>query len=242
MTTTNSVIPSPGYPVRLLASAVLGYFVVYFNYLFLFSEIENEMMHWLTLVLLPLLMMAILLKAAKQPVSMSDLLASVGLRRGNLSRGIVWAVILGLALGSLQIMLSSHRQEIIDALANGSFFYKMPVAFVVMLLTAGTTEEFFFRGVLQTRLSEAWGKGWVAVVIASILFGFYHLPYAYLLESWPSHGDFGAAVSEGVIPAIVMGVILGAVYQRFRNLLVPIIIHSLFNAFWALNLLKINGG
>ena len=67
-----------------------------------------------------------------------------------------------------------------------------PLALVLLMMTAGFTEEFFFRGVLQTRLttslkSKVWG-----VVVAAVLFGLYHLPYAYLHPGWPSHGDWGA--------------------------------------------------
>ncbi len=221
---------------------VLVYFSIFYCYLWLLPGVENEMIHWLTFVLLPLLLMAVFLKIYGHAAGPATLLALVGLRRGNLSRGLLWAIVLGLLLGSLQIMLSSHKHEIIDALLDGTFFYKLPIAFVAMLLTAGTTEEFFFRGVLQSRLVDSWGRGWLAILVTSVLFGIYHLPYAYLLESWPSHGDFGAAVAEGVIPAIVMGLVLGWLYHKFRNLLVPIVVHSLFNAFWALNLLKLKIG
>ena len=69
-----------------------------------------------------------------------------------------------------------------------------------MMLTAGFTEEFFFRGFLQTRLEVLTRSRVAAVLLASICFGLYHLPYAYFNPAWPSAGDI--AVLGSLLPAV----------------------------------------
>jgi len=100
-------------------------------------------------------------------------------------------------LSSLQSVLSRNKGQIWHLLVSGKGVPLFLLSFLLMLLTAGFTEEFFFRGVLQTRLQALFKSKVLAVLVVSILFGLYHLPYAYLHPRWPSHGNwldaFGAA-------------------------------------------------
>ncbi len=215
----------------------LAYFAVYFTYLWNFINIENEWLHWVTLVSLPAAGLWIVSGAPRDRLGLHQLLASVRLSRIMLGRGLWWAFGIGIALGTSQVMLSHHRLEIWSYLINGKFVYAFPAALFLMLVTAGFTEEFFFRGVLQSRLGEWLRSKMFGNLAASMLFGLYHLPYAFLKTSWPSHGNLGAAIAEGVLPSAVVGFILGAVYNRTGNLLAPVIVHSCFNAVWAMTMI-----
>ena len=68
-----------------------------------------------------------------------------GLRRGNLGKGVGWAVLLGAAFGFVQIFLSGNSAEVQEAIRTGRALYLLPLGFVLMMLLAGFTEEFFFR-------------------------------------------------------------------------------------------------
>ena len=108
-----------------------------------------------------------------------------------------------------------------------------------MLITAGFTEEFFFRGFLQTRIVRATNSRLFGVAAASIMFGLYHLPYAYLNPNWPSHGDLTAAISMVLSEAVLMGIILGVLFEKTNNnLMACVLMHSLFNALPAVAMLK----
>ena len=208
------------------------YFVLYLIYLWYFIELENELLHWLTLVILPLALFAALVRWGPGAKHESGPLALIGLSKATLTRGLWQAALIGIATGSLQLLMSRQKAAVWALIQSGEFFYKFPLAFGMMLLVAASTEEFFFRGVLQTSLnrlfkSPRWGN-----VVASISFGLYHFPYAYKNPAWPSHGSFGAAFGEGVIMSAIIGLILGAVYNRYRNLLAPVIVHAAFNAVW----------
>ncbi|MDH3891110.1 MAG: CPBP family intramembrane metalloprotease [candidate division Zixibacteria bacterium] len=220
-------------PVALL---VMAYTAVYLIYLWLFVELENEGMHWITLVLIPALLLWLTNRSVHGKFSFGDLMRSVGFNRRHLKRGILWGMACGIPLAVVQTQLSRKGDEIWEVIMSGDVFIRLPMAFVLMLITAGFTEEFFFRGVLQTTLVRRIGNRWLAIGISAVLFGFYHLPYAYLNENWSTHGDFWGAMQEGVLMASVMGIILGIIYDRSKNLIAPIVCHSLFNAVFAMTM------
>ena len=157
-------------------------------------------------------------------------LHSIGFRRSVLKKGLIAALLLGVALNGLQLVISQRRDEIWEVLSSPAAFVTLPLIFLLLLLTAGFTEEVFFRGFLQTRLTDLFGSNFWAIAVTSVLFSLYHVPYAYLNPNWPSHGDLSAAFVAAFTQAIPGGVILGTLYARSRyNLVAPILLHSLIN-------------
>lgn len=217
---------------------LVAYYLLYIAYLFVAVKIENEWTHYLTLVLFPTGILLVLMHHEGLSPR-SGLLAVWGFinqERKRLVPGILAAILVGGILGALQIILSRDREIIYQAFSSGKFLYAFPMATGLMLITAGFTEEYFFRGLLQSSLTESFKSKVWAVILSSLAFGLYHLPYAYLLDSWPSHGNFVSAIGEGVIPSFVLGIVFGALYSHFRNLIVSVLAHSIFNAFWAMKL------
>ena len=94
----------------------------------------------------------------------------------------------------------------------GPLFANAPVRHMVALaLTAGVAEEALFRGVVQGGLTGL--TGWLpALLIASVLFGVVH---------WLT-GLY--ALLAGVV-----GLYLGGLYLLTGNLLVPIVVHALYD-------------
>lgn len=88
----------------------------------------------------------------------------------------------------------------------------------VTILLVGPTEELIFRGIVQGTLSRAYGPV-VGVVSASIIFSSIHLP------SLLGDGQF---TTLAIIFAL--GGLLGVLYELTDNILVPIIVHGLYNA------------
>jgi membrane protease YdiL (CAAX protease family) len=215
------------------------YFLLYLGYLFWRSE--SELGHWLSLVLLPLALVLSLNRGRHAPLSSA--LATFGLRRGTLLRGLGLTLVLGLLLGLLQVFLSRSGPGVLEAFRNGTALYLLPLSFLLMVATAGFTEEFFFRGFLQTRLEGLLGSRVGGLVLASLFFGVYHLPYAYLNPHWPSAGDWGAAWTAALGQGIPAGLILGGLFLISRkNLVACVVLHALVNAFPAMGLIKFGGG
>lgn len=86
------------------------------------------------------------------------------------------------------------------------------LAVIAVSALAGVGEELLFRGVIQSGLSASYGA-WPGLLVASVLFGVVHaLSRAYF------------------VLATVMGLYLGTLYQVTGNLLLPAIVHGLYDA------------
>jgi membrane protease YdiL (CAAX protease family) len=99
------------------------------------------------------------------------------------------------------------------------FLYLIPIAF----LFNAPAEELLFRGVVQGLFRRAYGVV-PGVIIASVLFGAVHITALFTSGA----GTASLAVTIGI--TIALGLVLGALYERTQNLLVPILAHGLYNA------------
>ncbi|HEV3136786.1 MAG TPA: CPBP family intramembrane glutamic endopeptidase [Pirellulales bacterium] len=84
--------------------------------------------------------------------------------------------------------------------------------FLVISALAGIGEEFLFRGVLQAGIEQISGSPWLALAVASLLFGLAH----------------PLTVTYAVLAAAI-GVYLGFLWSATGNLLVPIVTHGAYD-------------
>lgn len=91
---------------------------------------------------------------------------------------------------------------------------------VVSLLVVGPVEELLFRGAVQGGLRQAF-DALPAILIASLLFGVIHLPAV--------EGALAEQIAYvGVV--VALGCLLGYLYERTDNVLVPGLAHGAYNA------------
>ena len=88
----------------------------------------------------------------------------------------------------------------------------------------GFFEEFLFRGVLQTRLSRLISPSW-GLVLSSLGFGLWHIG----VDAKELGGDFLAGAAMSILIQSPMGLALGVIFLRTRNLLACSVIHVVFN-------------
>jgi membrane protease YdiL (CAAX protease family) len=157
-----------------------------------------------------------------------------GLTTCRLGRDLVWAVLVALAtwplvaallwLSEWAVVLTAGEEylrdhRVIDSLQNPALpFWGRLLLVVTAVVLAPLAEEFFFRGLVQTKLASALRSRWAAIALAGVFFGLVH-------------GDQLAAIA----PLAVMGMILGFVYEYTGSLIGPILVHAVFNAkslFW----------
>ena len=104
---------------------------------------------------------------------------------------------------------------------------KDPNALVLFFVTAAIAaplfEEFLFRGFLLPSLTR-YVPVWASIGLSGLLFGVAHL-----------------SLSE-IIPLTTLGIILGVVYSRTRNLLAPMLLHSLWNSTTLISLYILGSG
>jgi membrane protease YdiL (CAAX protease family) len=214
--------------LRREAAAMAGYFWVYLAYLFIHPE--NELWHWVSLVLLPVLVLLGLRKARRHPAALVAILRDVGLfNRPRWTTSVVALVIAGL---SVWLQLHGRRSaDIRQTFMSGEAVYLLPLSFLLSVATAATTEEFFFRGLLQSRVHRATGSAWFAILLSTLAFAAFHVPYAYTRPGWGVMGQVGPAVVAAAETGVPYGLILGLLYARSGNSL-PLVIatHALVNA------------
>lgn len=99
----------------------------------------------------------------------------------------------------------------------------LAIFFFTASIAAPIFEELIFRGFLLpslTRYFPVWGS----IVLSSLIFAIAHL-----------------SLSE-VLPLTTLGMILGFIYTRSRNLLAPMLLHSLWNSGTLLSLFVLGSG
>lgn len=107
--------------------------------------------------------------------------------------------------------------------------YLIPLA----ILVVGPSEELLFRGAIQGVLRRAYAPV-PAIVIASALFGIAHV--------FALSGS-GTGVIVYIAVTFVLGCILGYVYERTSNLVVPALIHGAYNAIlFSMLYVQVSGG
>lgn len=112
---------------------------------------------------------------------------------------------------------------ILSLVLEGQDTVAIVIFFSTACIAAPLFEEFMFRGFLLpslTRYMPVWG----AIVTSSLIFAIAHL-----------------SLSE-VLPLATLGIVLGVVYTRSRNLLAPMLVHSLWNSGTLLSLIILGSG
>jgi len=226
------------------------YWLLYFVALFvsLFATLEGELAHWITLVLLPFLGIVWVARRGDPSVSFLEITRSLGLHWPEGGRGVPLAVVLAVVVQGFQLMNGPQRRELALILSSGGAVWVIPSAFLLLMMTAAFTEEFFFRGILQRSLMARLGGWRSAIVLTSIAFSLYHLPYAYLDAGWPSVGDIVQASRVAFTTGVMGGVALGLVFVRAGGSLLPsVFLHACINWIPAIRLvarlwLSGNGG
>ncbi|XP_052186552.1 uncharacterized protein LOC127797574 [Diospyros lotus] len=117
-------------------------------------------------------------------------------------------------LPSTPVTVSSVEQSIVarDPVA-------MALYAIVVSVCAPVWEEIVFRGFLLPSLTR-YMPLWCSILVSSIAFALAHFNL------------------QRMLPLVFLGVVMGAVFTRSRNLLASMLLHSLWNAFVFLDLMK----
>ncbi len=200
--------------------------------------LANEFTKWFWFVVLPVLVL-FFLRGRRE--GLAGLLQSIGLRCQGLGKALLLGL-LGYAVfvPALPFLLPATQLDKLQGMLGqpAQFALLLPISFLLSLVTAATTEEMFFRGILQSRLSRLLGSELRSCLITAFLFGLYHLPYAYFSSSWPTHGNLVWAASGILAEQMMMGLVLGVLWLRTHNLAAPVLFHALVNTIAVMTMFK----
>ncbi|OGK95135.1 MAG: hypothetical protein A3I14_11825 [Candidatus Rokubacteria bacterium RIFCSPLOWO2_02_FULL_73_56] len=135
---------------------------------------------------------------------------------------VVGMLALGQALDSLTMLMGLGQQGTMVAIRKaleGAVGPELFLAVLVIGVLAGTAEELFFRGYMQTRLAERLRPA-LAVVATSAAFGLLHLEWLHALLAFLLGLYLGwiTELSGSALPAIVCHVINNALFTLLTAL------------------------
>ena len=163
------------------------------------------------------------LYARSEPLSFLDVsvpsLRDVGYTVGGLLGLFTLSVVVSLLFQFLGVQSAPSGIEttVRETGATGALL----VLAVLSILIIGPGEELVYRNVIQKRLYDLFPRG-QAILLASVVFAAVHvLQY---LNSDPLQTLSALSV------VFVLALVLGFVYERTENVVVPAVVHGLFNA------------
>lgn len=115
---------------------------------------------------------------------------------------------------------------IINILNGSATLIQLARMFFGNLLRNGFSEEFLFRGALQTRLKQWISSDW-ALVLQAMVFAVWHLG----ADTQFMGGDILQGLALGIASHSIFGLAMGVIFQRTRNLIAPSIAHVVINMF-----------
>ena len=109
------------------------------------------------------------------------------------------------------------------------------ISLIILAVTIGMAEEFFFRGFIQGEIVDAYGKSRkqviISVVVSGVIFGLVHLTNAL------SGQDIITTLMQ-VLQASSLGILLGSIYFITKNIWSVVFLHAFYD--FAIMLSEVN--
>jgi membrane protease YdiL (CAAX protease family) len=231
--TRKDILPDMDIPQPAVEGGLaLGWFLAFFVASMVTHDssiLGNEGAKWMWFVILPVSGIWLVGRSRR---SFKNTFRSIGLQLQGIKKALLPGLLAFMMMSpAIFLSLSPTQADKLQDLMNYpvKLAVMISVGFVLMLATAGFTEEVFFRGIMQVRLSRWLGSDIRGCLFASFLFGIYHLPYAFFDVSWPTHGNWLWAVTAVMTEQMVAGLLLGVLWMRTHNLGASVLCHALIN-------------
>jgi len=149
------------------------------------------------------------------------------------TRHVLATLSMSVLLLAFQAVLGRGLRDIASAhLPASTLWFGFPLVFLWLALEAGVVEEFFFRVLLQSRLSAVVKSELGGIVLMSLIFGLAHAPGLYLRtgltqEGLPAHPSLLMAVGYSIVVTSVAGFFLGVLWARTRNFALVVVVHAM---------------
>lgn len=205
---------------------VLAYYLLYLLLITIFPGFESA--NWISLVFLPLFLIYVNQRKNSYRNSLKLSLASFGIKKYNLERGIFPALLLGVVSSCIILFLTAWAGIISLTLISAKYFLYIPIAFIFVLFTTAIVEEFFFRAILQSRIERLSKNNNLAIFITSILFGIYHLSFFFLNQNFVQYNFTHITFLSSFGYGMLLGLVSGFIYSKTEeNLLASVLYNAL---------------
>lgn len=195
------------------------------------SETEIEVVtlarKMITLVVIPFLVYRLFFRFTP-----SDFGLSTDARKVLAGKHVLVFIAMSSMLALFNFYAGRSAAPLREGLLSGSqLLAGIPLLFLWDYLEVGLGEEFFFRGLLQNRLSVLLRSQWGAVFVSSLIFGLIHAPGMYLRGAGVIEGIGGApslmtCICYCIAVQSVPGIFFGVLWKNTRNLWILMGIHA----------------
>ena len=179
------------------------------------SLIINPLYIMIVIFLIP---MMILVK--KRKYSLNSLGFSKDQSKKNISISII--TFLGIFISIFIFQLFVFMNEL------SYIIIRLPLALIYNLFIAALPEEFLFRAIIQTRLSNHFESRERGIIITSLLFGISHVFSIYIIEGYGIESLL-IIILRTIVFQTLIGIILGIMWAKTHNLMLPVITHMAGN-------------
>lgn len=141
-----------------------------------------------------------------------------------------------IGLATLVILFTFFMSRQASPIREGQFslttiMWGLPLVFVWLIFEVGLTEEFFFRALLQDRLSEALQNKTAGILWSGLVFALAHVPGVWLrgagaMEGLPADASLLTCIAYCIPVMGLAGIFLGVVWARTRNFWMVAGIHA----------------
>ncbi len=202
-----------------LAVKLIIYTFLYLGGIFFVHILGGSVSYWLVQFLIPVL----LIKIGKERIQ------ALNFEWRNIFRDF-WIVMVA-ALVIVPVLLFNVRdtEEILKIAKSWKILVYFPVSVLYMFLVAGFWEEFFFRGVILRSLLRLSENISFSIFVSSLLFAVYHFPMRYFNTRSPYFHDLWGSLAATINEQFIMGLFLGFVVYKSKNVWHGIWLHSMLN-------------
>ncbi len=172
----------------------------------------------ITFVFLLLVIFPILWYLLVNKIHIKEIFARLRLRMEGIDIALLWGVVAALIVFGLILIITTilvilgYTDDELSNIPDLEQYFSIPSMFLLITIQP-ICEEFFFRGFLLEKIEPFTGKN-IAVLSTAVLFGIAHMNYG---KIYPT------------LMPIVMGVVLGFIVIKTKNLYSAIIAHIIFN-------------
>ncbi len=147
-------------------------------------------------------------------------------------KNIVIILAMALIIFCFQYFLGNGAAPIREGLiTKKQLLIGLPLLYVFLIFNVGLVEEFFFRALLQSRISVITNSEIGGITISGLLFGLAHAPGFYLrgggtLDNLGQHPSFFMSAGYSIVVLSVGGFFLSIIWSKTKNLWLVAAIHA----------------
>ncbi len=195
------------------------YSLLYCVSIFFVHLLGSSVSYWLVQFLIPVL----ILKFFHERLELLDF------RWNQIFRDFWVVLVTGIII--LPFLLFSVRDsaQILVIARTWKILIYFPMSLLYMFVIVGFWEEFFFRGVVLKSILRLSRSPSLSIFTSALLFSSYHIPMRYFNTKSPYFENLWGSISATINEQFIMGLFLGFVVYKSRNVWHGVWLHSMLN-------------